>query len=467
MGIPAAEGLTALPDPLSLSFEEERAAAFAERHQVAIYRARKLCAAEYGFASWENLVAYYAKWDEHARTGPSPYSLEGSRVNSEAADLLKNCNSRKHMTEAPPDDAGRLAAIATYVPRFYALSDEEISADTLTEAEAQLVVARQRRFLNWNSMLAAIEEEKPHRLAEAPNRDRTRAVFDAQKAAIGNRDARALQRFFLENPNWVQAPKYGTPQFGPVRDVIKLLIQSPGAETRAMYDVLSSVGFDVQAHLDIGLLGDEHTPAETSYIRGLLELGANPLWIAPNGHGALDHAIVRYMNGEALDLIAPLLPVTHKAFWVAAGMGDVETMLEFVSTSGVPTTAARADRPDTNTLNVARHKTRAPRPGASDREVVWEAFTLAVLNGRTQAVDALLKLGFPIDYSPIWCNALCLSVEHQLVGSVEMLMSRGANPHYKAWPSHYSPMHMSKVGMDNYPERPGVREIHAMLAGRR
>lgn len=132
----------------------------------------------------------------------------------------------------------------------------------------------------------------------------------------------------------------------------------------------------------------------TQEIQGLLDLGANPNWKPRIGFTVLEHAIIRYGNGEAVDLIAKRV-AANNAFWVAAGIGDVKTMLQFVNKQCVPNEAARQDRPDAGLLGTGG----TVRPDASDVEVVWEAFTMAALNGRTNSMKAWRDQQSPRDLS--------------------------------------------------------------------
>lgn len=75
-------------------------------------------------------------------------------------------------------------------------------------------------------------------------------------------------------------------------------------------------------------------------------------------------------------------------------------MLSFIDGDGRPTAEARNDRVDTNVFTLTPLFVRAARPNASDNEILWEAFMLAGLNGRMEALDALLNVGFPINYAP-------------------------------------------------------------------
>jgi hypothetical protein len=101
---------------------------------------------------------------------------------------------------------------------------------------------------------------------------------------------------------------------------------------------------------------------------------------------------MRYWNPEPVDLIASHVK-PRRAFWIAAGLGDVEGTLQFIDKDGKPTDAARGDRPDLILVGLG-----SPcRPDAADLEILWEAFMIAGFNQRLAVIDALLATGFPID----------------------------------------------------------------------
>jgi len=470
MTIPSADGLRVLPDMPQLDVEVQRVAQYMreQRDAGSTEVARASCAAEYGFASWENLVGYFRVCEAHQRAGTSDMNLERARADQEVKSLLKDFNSRKDMTEPPPDSFGHLAAAATYVPRLYGLSDDELKTETLAESEAQLVVARQRRFMNWNALNDKIGEMLQYRTPEyqMPSAQRVAAMNDA-KRAVYDRDIDGLTRAHSAIPNWFRSAERPGFTVGPVWDVIRQFIASPDAGSRALLDHLYVLGVDVQSYLDSGILASGFSPVETVQIRGLLQLGANVSQALPDGFSLLEHAVVKYMNGEAVDIIASHV-APRRAFWIAAGLGDVSTMMSFIDRDNRPTMEARRDRFDANALAMSPiFFVSAPRPNASDTEILWEAFMLAGLNGRLAALDALLKVGFPINYAPGPENLLVMSVRHHLATVVEYLLSRGADPHYKSWPNHWSAVHMSNVSQEHYGGKPGVAEIHAMLARRR
>jgi len=453
----SSDDLRPLPSRPNLEFEKKRAKKFVKERNGAIKlaEAQLLIAREYGFASWRKLSAYYTTWQMHERAGTegTPQSLID--LDRSVKQLLAEFAARQGLDPQPLDAMGNGAALAAYVPRFYGLSDKEIFASTLSESEAQLVVARRSRFTDWKAATDFAASSRDPRQQQAQHI--SPALGAAQQAVRdGKRDE--LEHLLRENAEWLLSPQPGAPMRGIVWDVIRLATRAPGDRTLALYQVLATVGVNVQEYLNIALLGSVIPKMTVQEIQGLLELGADPNWKPRNGFTLLEHAIIRYGNGEAVDLIAKRV-TAKKAFWVAAGIGDVKTMLQFVNKQCVPNEAARQDRPDAGILGTGG----TVRPDASDLEVVWEAFMMAALNGRLNTMQALLDRGFPINYAPVWYNALHVSVSYRLVPVVEFLLANGADPDFKAWPDQQSPRDLSRTQQQHLSTDASAQRVHALI----
>lgn len=453
----SSDSLRPLPSRPNLEFEKKRAKKLVKEKAGALKLAdaQLLIAREYGFASWRKLQAYYNTWQVHDRAGAD--GTPQSRIDLERSvrELLGEFTTRHAMIEQPPDTHGSGAAIAAYVPRFYGLTDQEIFSSTISEAEAQLVVARRSRFPDWKTACEFAASQAPERNHEP---QRIPVAVAAANRAVREGNIERLTQLFEENPEWKVAPDSGTQLRGLVWDIIRFATRSPGAQSTALYDVLRAAGVDTQTFLNLALLGFVIPKMTTEEVQGLLDLGADPNWKPRNGFSVLEHAIIRYGNGDAVDLIAKRV-TPRKTFWIAAGIGDVRTMLQFVSKDCVPTDAARLDRPDAGILGTGG----TVRPDASDREVVWEGFMMAALNSRANTMKALLDRGFPVDYTPVWYNALHASVSYRLERSVEFLLAHGANPDFKAWPDQKSPRELAETQKDYLPNDSAAHRIHALI----
>jgi hypothetical protein len=192
----------------------------------------------------------------------------------------------------------------------------------------------------------------------------------------------------------------------------------------------------------------------------LLDLGADPTWVAPNGYSVLEHVIWRCWNGDVVDLVASRVQ-PRQAFWIAAGLGDAEALKRYVDERGVPTEAARQNRPDFTALGYMPMPTN---PAPDDHGLIWEAFLVAVFNRRFAVLDVLLDRGFPIDYAGWGSTALHLAVGNGWVEMVEYLVRRGADVNLKGWRPHLSPR---EVAEQRFLNPHGASSAERILATRR
>ncbi|MEP6835690.1 MAG: hypothetical protein ABJB74_20045 [Gemmatimonas sp.] len=433
--------------------------------------AHLLIAREYGFASWRRLSTYYKTWQLHELSGPNRWNFSSKNVNDEVARLLKGNGTGVHdvveyTSDAPAEftafSQSQLAAIAAFVPRFYGATNAEIRNSTLSEAEAQLVVARLRKFPSWEAMQARLKEDAWRN--KHPKYQGAPTGTDKALEAIRNRDGDMLVRVLETFPDCFYGPSLNDSlRIGPVWEIIKQFMQVGDTATRNLLDRLAVAGVEVQQHLNSELLAGPFFRIPTEQIKTFLELGADPNWVPPNGASVLEYAIMRYMNGEAVDLIAARVK-PRKAFWIAAGLGDVATMRTFLNKRGQVTDAARRDRPDALMLGVAPVMTRAQRPNASDTEILSEAFYVAGINGRFEAMQDLLDLGVSVDYAPGRFTPLYLAIAHEMVEVVEFLVQRGADRDFMLEHRADSVRELSLRMMEDKERHPNAARIHALLS---
>src|SRR4029077_21281573 len=150
--------------------------------------------------------------------------------------------------------------------------------------------------------------------------------------------------------------------------------------------------------------------------------GADPTWTTPNGISALEYALLRYWNGEAVDLMARRA-TPRRALWIAAGLGDVEGVRRFLDPDGKPTAAAYRDRPDFVAIGLSMLAAPAP----DDTEILAEAFFVAMLNDRAAVLDYIIDRGFPVDYLGWEMPFVSFAVGNQRLRIVECLVRRGAH----------------------------------------
>ena len=80
-------------------------------------------------------------------------------------------------------------------------------------------------------------------------------------------------------------------------------------------------------------------------MRKLLDRGADPEWVPPNGYSVLEHVTWRCWNGDVVDLVASRVK-PRQGFWISAGLGDVEAVRRYIREDGSLTDEPRQVRPD-------------------------------------------------------------------------------------------------------------------------
>lgn len=469
--IPASD-VRPLPPRPDIDWERKRARKLVRMsgEKLKLDEARLLIARGYGFECWQKLERYYHDWALTNRLhAPSAGKLE--RAEAQVQDILREYQNRQQFTVQPPDVSGCGVRLCRLIPRFYGLSDQELFSSTLTVEEAQLVVARGWHFDSWSALRSAcesyVEPERPPRDAR-PDRQSCMPVTFASMTN-GSTDEERITRLFTDDRRMFRPITERTmyERGSTWRFLVQAIAGLP--DPHKTLDWIRSLGIDVQGRLDILLLGDRMPLREpqpgtprtmlplATMTRALLDFGANPKWIAPNGFSVLEHAVVRYGSGKAVDVL--LEHVTpRKAFWIAAGTGDVAMLQSFFRPNGDLSQSAHRDRPHFSLLGSIPFG-GLDRPCASELHVMWEAFMIAVMNDRTNVIVALLERGLPVDFTPFWANALHYCIEYEKGDVANLLLSRGANPEFKAWPDQQSPREMAMRWLKQFPESTAAASI--------
>ncbi len=370
--------------------------------------AQRVVAREYGFASWPRLVQYHDGITRQCDSYPTLQRL-GSYEQRARALVTAHANRRPW--------AARL--VAAYVPRFFGMSVDEAYTHEVTEIEARLAIARSMSCPSWEVL---VERVAQHRREQAPETNWGIDPFQRANTAIGNADLDALQGLVRDHPQLLHPT--GT-DMATGATLLNAVFDWEGRRGReAMQPIvawLAEQGLDVQRALN--MCWYNRRPKRADDVRALLSRGADPNWVADSGISVLEHALLRWWNGDAVDALAAHA-APRDALWVAAGLGDVSGVRKFIDRSGNPTAAARGHRPPLDAMGTL---SIAVLPEPSDEEVLFEAFWVAAINGRTAVLEFLLAQGLDVNCRAFGTPVVNIAVGNGWASVVECLVRAGAD----------------------------------------
>jgi hypothetical protein len=450
--------LRPLPPRPSLEFEHKQAKALLRRLRSAdpdsIARARArhpsldvsnlrladaqlVIAREYGFKSWPRLVQYFGDLERQRYGARSTQSDRREHYDARVRGLLAEHRMRRGA-------GGR--AFAAYVPRFYGIRLDEVFAATVTEEDARLAVARMNGFATWDVLLERTQNSVSWR-----DDDWELNPMQRVGKAIRAADLKELQRAVEAHPELLDwRDSRGSPLFNSALHYETTL----GREVmQPIMDWLALHGFDRQLELNKLLCG--HIYMKTETVRQLLDRGADPNWVAPTGIPVLEHALIRYWNGEAVDVLMEQV-VPRKALWIAAGLGDLNGVRRFLDANGKPTDAARRLRPDFDAVG-ARGVLSHPDP--DDEEILMEAFFIAMLNGRASVLEYMVSRGFPVNSLVYDSPIINVAVGNAMTAMVECLVRCGADLNLRGWQPTQTAREIARGRFEDAPENVDLRRI--------
>lgn len=408
--------------------------------------AQLITAREYGFRSWPRLVEYYRTWDRHDAAGPdrTRYPLEHYEL--WIGDLLN-----RHRRRIP----GVVQQLGAYVPRFMDASEAEILDAVINEDEARLAVARRYRLPSWEALTewaSSYQEFDEGELRASP--------FGRALQAITDGDLDTLGVIVDAHPEMLGRDYRGLPgyELTLIRTAWHRERTAPSEQASNVTAWLIDRGVDAAYDATRSLHHLRMPKKSIEEISFLLSRGADPTWIPPDGIGLLERALMVYWEPAPVALIQSPVP-TPEALWIAAGLGDVLTMREFLGAPGTVTDAARETRPDF----LGAHMMLPTWPGASDREIMWEAFYIAAMQQQSASMDLLLAHGLPIDYTPFEQSLLHMAVGNSMVRVVELLMERGANPDIRGIRPSMTAREMAAERLESMPDDVGARRVAEVL----
>lgn len=451
-----------LPPRPSLEFERKEAKALLRRLRAgdpdAIARARAqrtgldpaspslarladaqlVVAREYGFGSWPRLVRWFGDVERH--------QLARRQVNVPRDSLEASARHLLDAHRAQRAWVGR--TLAAYVPRFYGLRPDEALAAPITAHDARLAIARTYCAPSWEVLLerAAWSDRHPGPWEADPWRD--------AYAAMAARDVEALERIVAAHPELLRPAHQDTAHARTLIAMAVDLEERHGvAAMRPVIDWLEAHGFDRQLELDTRLCGWRMFMS-VEEVRSLLDRGADPSWVAPNGIPVLEHALLRYWNPEAVDVLAART-TPRDALWIAAGLGDVDGVRRFLDRRGRPTAAARRLRPDFDAVGLPM----ASLPDPDDEELLAEALVVATLNGRTAVLREMAARGAPLNSVLFGQPVINFAVGNGLVRAVECLVDCGADLDLRGRQPDSSARELARWMFESMPDDPDRRRI--------
>lgn len=433
-----------LPPHPSLEFEKKQAKARARQLGVRLSEAQFQIAREYGFASWPRLVRYFGDVERQA------YARRPARDAAELYPGMVGALLGSH--RARRGWAGRV--LSAYVPRFYGKPLDEIYAAVITEGEARLAVARMEGFPSWEELVAS---------AQAPDNalsssDAFLAPRRAAAKAIATLDLAALKSIVAAHPELLSDRA-----LPPSQSLMSIAIHHERTlgepAMRPIIRWLETQGLDLQTTLNERLCGHMHMT--TDRIRYLLDRGADASWVLPNGIPVLECALIRYWNGEAVDLIAART-TPRRALWIAAGLGDVDGVRDSLDRRGAPTKTTCRLRPPFDTVGVAGFL--APTPDPDDEEILLEAFVVAMLNHRVATMEYMASRGFDVNSRLYDTPVLNVAVGNQWVPVVESLMRCGASPDLMGYHPDMTAREIARDLLAEAPEDPARRRVMELVA---
>lgn len=385
---------------------------------IVLADAQLIAAREYGFTSWPRLVRYFESI-EH-RLVPRRELEDRAGLEAWVRSLVVEHRQRR---------ISAARQLATYAPRFYGMRPSDVFDAVVTVDDARAVVAREHGYTNWETIVE--EATKPRR--EQWTEDPMALAW------------RAMQVFDLDELGRIIElhPALRTPTTEDTRknyDVVASAIvqeQRLPSDDRRLTEWLAANGFDVQQTLNRMLCG--HMRISADKVRYLLDRGADPDWVAPNGRCVLEHALVTYWNAEAVDVLAAHAR-QYSALWIAAGLGDVDGVARFLDHDGKPTEAAYRSRPDFSVNGFAS----PPLPEPDDEEILVEAFMIAMLNRRTAVMEYLARRGFPVNSLALGSPLISFAVGNALPDLVECMLKCGASLDIVGYRPESTPRQMAR-----------------------
>ena len=380
------------------------------RQDVALHDVQFVIARDQGFASWTKLKAYAepSSHDPHTRLFVTD---------------VKWINDRVHGLMQTRQSAGpaALEQIRTWHPRFDGFSDEQIRHAPFTEADAQLVYAKEHGFDTWDDLV-----QRVNLLASTSNPEITEP-FLAAFHALEKHDVAALVSLLQHQPQL--AKQRGTNGNTLLNLTVSLSAKLNREKAMSMLDSLFAAGADVNDPNDRGSTPLHQAAYSNQYdiAAALIEHGAD-LDLEAHGSGGTPLIFALFWgHREVADLLGRH-SVAPGNLRTAAGLGNLDLLEKCFSGEKMLTTEASAAR------GFYRPHSGFPdwHPSSDPQEVLDEALVWACKSGRNQVLGRLSRAGANLDADPYRGTPLIWAAACNRIETAGWLINHGANVNRKA-----------------------------------
>lgn len=374
------------------------------RRDVALHDAQFVIAREQGFTSWTKLKTYSepARDVRHTRIFVADVQWITDRVHG----LLRTRHS------AGP---AALEQIRTWHPRFDGCSDAEILEAPFTEADAQLVYAKEHGFDSWDELV-----QRVNLLASSSNPEATEPFLAAFRA-LEAKDVTELSSLLRRHSRLAQ--ERGTNGNTLLNLATSLAVKADLNLATAFVDTLLTAGADVNDANDRGWtpLHQAAYSNQSAIATELIKRGAE-LESDAHGSGGTPLIIALFWGHREVADELSRYTVAPGNLRAAAGLGKddlLERCFDGEKTLSPDAFAARGFyRPHSGFPDW--------RPSSDPQEVLDEALVWACKAGRTEVLSRLERAGACLDADPYRGTPLTWAAYCNRIETVEWLVDHGA-----------------------------------------
>jgi ankyrin repeat protein len=365
--------------------------------------AQWVVAREYGFSSWSRLKHHIETLDGDP-TLCRPFETELQYYRDRAAGMRS-----VHAT----GERNALRLVRQFHPDFAAAGEDEIRAVALTQADAELILAREHGFDDWNAFAEHIET-----LRRGESSEPFRSAFDAIRVADGD----SLAALLDAHPHLVNAR--GT-------NGNTLLNLAVSMRQPAAVDLLLAAGADADLPNNKGWTALHQAAytdpagdpgAAAGMLERLIEAGAS-VDAEAYGDGGTPLAVALFWGHVSHAERLAREAVTPLNLRMAAGLGRVPLMEAFFHADG----RLRPEAGYHREFHRPHSGFPAWRPSNDSSEILAEALGYAARSGRIAAMEFLLARGADIDAEPYNGTALHWTVARKQVDAARWLIDHGAD----------------------------------------